>query len=98
MRAQSSAGVGAGCGRMTRMRCHLRFVAVVLLAGLPASGCGNDPAAPAAQPPASSDADFTGRVNTFIDEWHDDAAHEEAGPPGADQLLPHLLVVVLLVR
>jgi hypothetical protein len=46
---------------------------VVLLLVAAAVGCTNT--APAGQPPASSDADFTARVNAFVDAWHDDAAH-----------------------
>ena len=46
------------------MRCHWRVV--VALLGALAAGCAGN---------AGSDADFTARVNAFVDEWHDDAAH-----------------------
>ena len=56
------------------MRCHLRLVAVAILLGAGAAACSNNLPAPASPPPLS-DADFTARVNTFVDAWHDDAAH-----------------------
>ena len=37
-------------------------------AGILAAACGS-------AAPAPSDADFTARVNAFVNEWHDDAAH-----------------------
>ena len=56
------------------MRCSLRFVAVVILLAAGAAACSNDQPAPVSPPPLS-DADFTARVNAFVDAWHDDAAH-----------------------
>ena len=50
---------------MTLMRYQLRF-AVLVLVGLTATACASG------QP---SDADFTARINAFVDAWHDDAAH-----------------------
>ena len=49
------------------MQYHLRFAAFAL-AGILAAACGR-------AAPAPSDADFTARVNAFVNEWHDDAAH-----------------------
>jgi SnoaL-like domain len=49
------------------MRSHPRFAAFTL-AGIVAAACWS-------APPAPSDADFTTRVNAFVNEWHDDAAH-----------------------
>ena len=50
------------------MRSRLRFIVLAVFAGLVAAACGSTP-------PAPSDADFTARVNAFVNEWHDDAAH-----------------------
>jgi hypothetical protein len=46
------------------MKTPLRFVALTTLVVVTA----------ACQAP-SSDAEFTARINAFVDEWHDDAAH-----------------------
>jgi hypothetical protein len=54
---------------------HIRL-AVWALAALLAGGCTTGPPSPApASAPALPDAEFTARVNTFVDAWHDDAAH-----------------------
>ena len=55
------------------MRCHSSLAVLALLALVGAS-CANTGQAPA-NPPASSDADVTARVNAFVDAWHQDAAH-----------------------
>jgi hypothetical protein len=46
------------------------YAAVFTLAALLTVAC-----APPAPPPASTDAEFRTRVNAFVDEWHQDAAH-----------------------
>jgi hypothetical protein len=56
------------------MRCYLRLVVFGLLASVAAGCTAGQPAATPAPPPLS-DADFTARVNAFVDEWHEDAAH-----------------------
>jgi len=56
---------------MTDMR-TLRIVGLVLF-GAVATACTSTQ--PAATPSPLSDADFTARINAFVNEWHDDAAH-----------------------
>jgi hypothetical protein len=55
------------------MRCYLQLVALALTV-LATAGCTTGPPVPAAAP-ALADAELTMRVNAFVDEWHDDAAH-----------------------
>jgi hypothetical protein len=57
------------------MRCHLRIVALVMLLAAGGAACSNSQPAPPVTLPPLSDADFTARVNAFVDAWHDDAAH-----------------------
>ena len=55
------------------MRCYLRFVVFALLAS--AAACTTGPPAATPAPPPLSDAEFTARVNAFVEAWHQDAAH-----------------------
>ena len=53
---------------------HLRFAATVILALVTAAGCANSQP-DAARPAPLTEAEFTARINAFVDEWHQDAAH-----------------------
>ena len=55
------------------MRSHLRFAATAILA-LATAACANSQPDAARSAPLT-DAEFTARINAFVDEWHQDAAH-----------------------
>jgi len=54
------------------MRRHSEL-AVLAFFAIVAAGCASG--GPSTGAPPLSDADFTARVNAFVDAWHDDAAH-----------------------